>query len=92
MSTEKQLIRKYANRKLYHVGKATYVSMLELSDMVAEGVAVEVVDDVTGEDVTIEVLSRSLYERVKDRDRSVVGLAPRELSRMFGRVRRRTVE
>jgi polyhydroxyalkanoate synthesis regulator protein len=92
MSTEKQLIRKYANRKLYCVGRATYVSMLELSDMVAAGATVEVVDDVTSEDVTIETLARSLYERVKDRDRRSEGLAPREISRMFGKVRRRSVE
>jgi polyhydroxyalkanoate synthesis regulator protein len=92
MTNDKQQIRKYANRKLYHVGRASYVSMLELSDVVADGVAVEVVEDVTGRDVTLEVLTRALYERVKDRQPSEGDPKPRDVARLIARVTRRSQE
>ena len=58
---------KYLNRKLHEVGsKETYVSMAELGDIVASGVAVEIVDDATGEDLTTATLARILYDRCRE--------------------------
>ena len=79
-------IRKYTNRKLYDVGRASYISMLDLSDMVAGGTRVRVMCDRTGDDITLSTLSRALYERIK------VGrggsLAPAMLEGLFARVLR----
>ncbi len=58
-------IRKYGNRKLYDETSARYVSMVELSDLVAEGSRVKVTCDLTGNDLTVETLARALYERSK---------------------------
>jgi polyhydroxyalkanoate synthesis regulator protein len=58
-------IRKYENRKLYNPDTRSYVSMLELSDLVAGGGKVSVICDRTGDDITLETLARSLYERAK---------------------------
>lgn len=66
----KREIRKYGNRKLYNPGAAAYISMIELSDIVAAGDQVTVVCDLTGSDITLETLCRALYERSKVCDRS----------------------
>jgi polyhydroxyalkanoate synthesis regulator protein len=61
-------IKKYINRKLYDSEEGRYITMLELSDLVAHGARVEVTCDRSGRDITIEALSRALYERLKERD------------------------
>jgi polyhydroxyalkanoate synthesis regulator protein len=60
-------VKKYGNRKLYNVDSSEYISMLELSDLVARGDEVQVVCDVSGNDITVETLARAFYERVKVR-------------------------
>jgi polyhydroxyalkanoate synthesis regulator protein len=53
---------RYRNRKMHEVGSATmHVSMDDLSSLVAKGDALEVIDDATGEDLTVAVLARILY-------------------------------
>ena len=64
------MVKKYANRKLYDVGGASYISMVQLSDMVHRGGRVAVVCDLTGRDLTLESLGRALYERLKVREPS----------------------
>lgn len=84
MKTE---IRKYTNRKLYDEGRASYISMLDLSDMVAAGARVRVTCDRTGDDITVIVLARALYERLKVARR--VGLAPAALEQLIAGVSRK---
>ena len=81
-------ITKYANRKLYDEESVSYVSMLELSDLVAAGARVVVTCDLTGQDITLETLSRALYERVKVRDRAGTQVTPGALAGLIARVRR----
>ena len=58
---------KYLNRKIHEEGsRKTYVSMVELGHIVAQGHDVLIVDDATGEDVTLLTLARILYERCRD--------------------------
>ena len=87
-------IRKYENRKLYDVESSSYVSMLELSDMVAGGARVRVSCDLTSRDITSEVLSRALYERMRDRDlaRGDNPFPPERLARLIALVHRRSAE
>jgi polyhydroxyalkanoate synthesis regulator protein len=61
-------VRKYGNRKLYDEEHATYVSMLDLSSLVADGARAVVTCDLTGRDITLETLARALYERSKEAD------------------------
>ena len=57
-------IVKYRNRKMHEVGSVTrYVSMEDLAMFVGKGDNIEVIDDATGEDLTVAVLARILYDR-----------------------------
>lgn len=58
-------IKKYANRKLYDIAGAKYISMVELAEIVYGEEEVMVIDDRTGTDITVETLARALYERIK---------------------------
>lgn len=59
-------IKRYANRKLHVEGSMKYLSMLELADLASKDDDVHIVCDRTGRDLTLETLSRALYERLKD--------------------------
>jgi len=80
-------IRKYANRKLYDEVKSRYISMLELSHLIAEGKKISVFEDANGHDITFETLSRALYERVKWYVNQVQVQAPHFPSEPFPRSR-----
>lgn len=80
-------IRKYTNRKLYDVEKGGYISMLELSCVVASGTRVEVTCDRTGADLTLPTLARSLYERLKVRVPGEEPFSPACLEKLFAMVR-----
>lgn len=82
--------QKYDNRKLYDTETGEYVSMMELSDVVASGARVRVTHYRTGRDLTLETLARSLYERLTDRDASGgQPFEPARLASLFAKVRRR---
>jgi len=76
--------QKYDNRKLYDTSTGEYVSMLELSDVVASGESVRVTLYRNGRDVTLESLARALYERLLARDPSQARpFGPARLARLF---------
>jgi len=58
-------IKKYANRKLYDEGASVYLSVLDVSNLAAVTSNIRVTCDRTGKDITLETLSRALYERLK---------------------------
>jgi polyhydroxyalkanoate synthesis repressor PhaR len=64
MGTEKPptVIKKYANRRLYHTGTSTYVTLEDLGRMVRAGEDFVVYDAKTGEDITRSVLTQIIFE------------------------------
>src|SRR3954447_9528795 len=64
MATEKQptVIKKYANRRLYHTGTSTYVTLEDLAGMVRNGEDFVVYDAKTGEEITRSVLTQIIFE------------------------------
>jgi polyhydroxyalkanoate synthesis repressor PhaR len=56
------IIKKYANRRLYHTGTSTYVTLDDLSVMVKKGEEFVVHDAKTGEDLTRSVLTQIIFE------------------------------
>jgi hypothetical protein len=58
-------IKKYANRKLYDEEASVYLSLLDISNLAAVTSNIRVMCDRTGRDITLETLSRALYERLK---------------------------
>jgi polyhydroxyalkanoate synthesis repressor PhaR len=56
-------IKKYANRRLYHTGTSTYVTLDDLASMVKAGEEFAVSDAKTGEDITRSVLTQIIFEQ-----------------------------
>ncbi|WP_369415131.1 polyhydroxyalkanoate synthesis repressor PhaR [Acuticoccus kalidii] len=56
------VIKKYANRRLYHTGTSAYVTLEDLADMVRRGEEFVVHDAKTGEDITRGVLGQIIFD------------------------------
>ena len=61
-ATGPTVIKKYANRRLYHTGTSTYVTLEDLAVMVKKGEEFTVSDAKTGEDITRSVLTQIIFE------------------------------
>ena len=57
------IIKKYANRRLYHTGTSTYVTLDDLAERVKKGHEFLVQDAKTGEDITRSVLTQIIFEQ-----------------------------
>jgi len=57
------IIKKYANRRLYHTSKSAYVTLEDLSQMVRDGIDFEVIDAKSGEELTRQVLAQIIAEQ-----------------------------
>ena len=66
-----RVIKRYGNRKLYDVAASAYVSLEDIAGIIRQGETVEVVDNVTGEDITAQTLTQIVLEEGK-RGRSVL--------------------
>lgn len=52
------LIKKYANRKLYHTNQKQYITLEGIARLVQDGEAVQVLDNETGDDITSSILAQ----------------------------------
>jgi polyhydroxyalkanoate synthesis repressor PhaR len=78
------VIKKYANRRLYHTGTSTYVTLDDLARMVKEGEDFVVSDAKTGEDITRAVLGQIIFEH-ENRGQHLLPIAfLRQLIRFYG--------
>ncbi len=57
------VIKKYANRRLYHTGTSTYVTLEDLAAMVRNGEDFAVYDAKSGEEITRSVLTQIIFEQ-----------------------------
>ena len=57
------VIKKYANRRLYHTGTSTYVTLEDLATMVQAGEDFQVFDAKSGDDITRSVLTQIIFEQ-----------------------------
>ena len=62
-SKNAHIIKKYANRRLYHTGTSAYVTLEDLATMVRAGEDFIVNDAKTGEDITHSVLTQIIFEQ-----------------------------
>ena len=60
-----RLIKRYGNRKLYDVAASEYVSLEQIASIIRRGETVEVVDNVTGDDITAQTLTQVVLEEGK---------------------------
>ena len=75
----KIIIKKYANRRLYHTGTSAYVTLDDLAAMVHNGEDFVVQDARTGEDLTRGVLAQIIF----DAESRGEGLLPIEFLRQL---------
>ena len=80
------VIKKYANRRLYHTGTSTYVTLEDLAGMVQNGEDFVVYDARSGDDITRSVLTQIIFEQEnKAGDDNLLPVAfLRQLIRFYG--------
>lgn len=77
-------IKKYANRRLYHTGTSTYVTLDDLARMVKDGEDFVVQDAKSGNDITRTVLGQIIFEQ-ENRGQHLLPVAfLRQLIRYYG--------
>ncbi|MCB8823112.1 polyhydroxyalkanoate synthesis repressor PhaR [Microvirga rosea] len=85
--TEKRptVIKKYANRRLYHTGTSTYVTLEDLAGMVRQGEDFVVFDAKTSEDITRSVLTQIIFEQENKEGQNLLPVTVlRQLIRFYG--------
>jgi polyhydroxyalkanoate synthesis repressor PhaR len=86
-SAEKQptVIKKYANRRLYHTGTSTYVTLEDLATMVRNGEDFAVFDAKSGDEITRSVLTQIIFEQENKEGQNLLPVAfLRQLIRFYG--------
>src|SRR2546423_14353304 len=91
MSTQRHVIKKYANRKLYDTQNSRYITLEGISKLVRDGHDIQVVERDTGRDLTPLILSQIVMgeekrvdsngvENLHDRGQALLGYVRRTLS------------
>jgi polyhydroxyalkanoate synthesis repressor PhaR len=79
------VIKKYANRRLYHTGTSTYVTLEDLAGMVREGEDFAVYDAKTSEEITRSVLTQIIFEQEGKEGQNLLPVTfLRQLIRFYG--------
>ena len=87
MTTEKQpvIIKKYANRRLYHTGTSSYVTLEDLATLVRGGEDFVVYDAKSGDEITRSVLGQIIFEEESKEGQSLLPITVlRQLIRFYG--------
>lgn len=78
-------IKKYANRRLYHMGTSTYVTLEDLAGMVRAGEDFLVTDAKSGDDITRAVLGQIIFEQENKQGQNLLPTPfLRQLIRFYG--------
>ncbi len=82
--SERVVIKKYANRRLYNTRSSAYVTLENLSEMVKSGVDFVVYDAKTNEDITRSVLTQIIFDE-ENRGQNLLPIQfLRQLIRFYG--------
>lgn len=65
MTTDRIVIKKYANRRLYDTSNSRYINLEDIAALVRNGKELQVVDASTGEDITRVTLTQIIVEDAK---------------------------
>ncbi len=77
------IIKKYANRRLYHTEISQYITLDDVADMVRQGEDLKVVDARTQEDLTRTVLTQIIVEQEAKGENLLPIKFLREIIRMY---------
>lgn len=67
----RRIIKRYSNRKLYDTRGSTYVTLLQIAEMIRAGEDVQVLDNATKEDKTDVTLALIISEELRTKPRAV---------------------
>jgi polyhydroxyalkanoate synthesis repressor PhaR len=67
----RRVIKRYSNRKLYDTKGSTYVTLLQIAEMIREGEEVEIIDNATKEDKTDVTLALIISEELRTSPRAI---------------------
>ena len=57
-----QLVKKYANRKLYHTNRKQYITLEGIAQLLQDGEVVQVLDNESGDDITASTLAQVVLQ------------------------------
>ena len=78
------IIKKYANRRLYHTQSSSYITLDDLSRMTREGIDFQVLDAKTGADITHQILTQIIMEEESHGEQMLPISFLRQLISMYG--------
>jgi polyhydroxyalkanoate synthesis repressor PhaR len=67
----KRIIKRYSNRKLYDTKGSSYVTLLQIAEMIREGEDVQIIDNATKEDKTDVTLALIISEELRTKPRGI---------------------
>src|SRR5215204_4041977 len=70
-SADRRIIKRYSNRKLYDTRQSTYVTLLQIAEMIRAGEDVQIIDNQTKEDKTDVTLALIISEELRTRPRAI---------------------
>ncbi len=60
-----RVIKRYENRKLYDTENRRYISLEEIASLIRQGVDIQVIDNSTDADITVQTLTQVIVEEGK---------------------------
>lgn len=70
-SGERRIIKRYSNRKLYDTRGSSYVTLLQIAEMIRGGEDVQIIDNATKEDKTDVTLALIISEELRNKPRAI---------------------
>jgi polyhydroxyalkanoate synthesis repressor PhaR len=70
-SGERRIIKRYSNRKLYDTRGSSYVTLLQIAEMIRDGEDVQIIDNATKEDKTDVTLALIISEELRNKPRAI---------------------
>lgn len=70
-SADRRIIKRYSNRKLYDTRGSSYVTLLQIAEMIRDGEDVQIIDNATKEDKTDVTLALIISEELRSKPRAI---------------------
>ena len=68
---DRRVIKRYSNRKLYDTRGSSYVTLLQIAEMIREGEDVQIIDNASKEDKTDVTLALIISEELRNKPRAI---------------------
>lgn len=70
-SSPRRIIKRYSNRKLYDTRGSSYVTLLQIAEMIRDGEDVQIIDNATKDDKTDVTLALIISEELRNKPRAI---------------------